>query len=168
MNSRAVFFLIFLLCAGLLGVAFYMEHVMGLEPCPLCWLQRFGFVAAGTVSLLAALHGPYGVGARIYGMLLAISAGAGLGMAGRQLWLQSLPSDQVPACGPSVDYMLDVLPWMEVLTIALNGTGDCAEVTWRFLGLSIPGWTAIFFSLLVIVGLVLLFWPPKKPEWIQG
>lgn len=68
----------------------------------------------------------------------------------------------------SVDYMLDVLPWMEVLTTALKGTGDCAEVTWRFLGLSIPGWTAIFFSLLVIVGLVMLLRPPRKPEWIQG
>lgn len=168
MNSRAVFFLIFLLCAGLLGVAFYMEHVMGLEPCPLCWLQRFGFMAAGFVSLLAALHGPHGFGARVYGLLLSVSAGAGLAMAGRQLWLQSLPADQVPACGPSVDYMLDVLPWMEVLTTALKGTGDCAEVTWRFLGLSIPGWTAIFFLLLVIVGLVMLFRPPRKPEWIQG
>lgn len=168
MNSRAVFFLIFLLCAGLLGVAFYMEHVMGLEPCPLCWLQRFGFMAAGLVSLLAALHGPQGFGVRIYGFFLAVSAGAGLGVAGRQLWLQSLPADQVPACGPSVDYMLEVLPWMEVLTTALRGTGDCAEVTWRFLGLSIPGWTAIFFTLLVITGLVLLFRPGKKSGWIQG
>jgi len=114
------------------------------------------------------LHGPHGFGARVYGLLLSVSAGAGLAMAGRQLWLQSLPADQVPACGPSVDYMLDVLPWMEVLTTALKGTGDCAEVTWRFLGLSIPGWTAIFFSLLVIVGLVMLFRPPTKPEWIQG
>ncbi|MEP6405615.1 MAG: disulfide bond formation protein B, partial [Marinobacter sp.] len=68
MNSRAVFFLIFLLCAGLLGVALYMEHVMGLEPCPLCWLQRFGFMAAGIVSLLASLHGPHGFGARVYGL----------------------------------------------------------------------------------------------------
>ncbi|MFN2362131.1 MAG: disulfide bond formation protein B [Marinobacter sp.] len=168
MNSRAVFILIFLLCAGLLGVAFYMEHFMGLEPCPLCWLQRFGYMAAGLVSLLAALHGPQGFGIRIYGLLLVVSAGAGLGVAGRQLWLQSLPADQVPACGPSVDYMLDVLPWMEVLTTALKGTGDCAEVTWRFLGLSIPGWTAVFFTLLVITGLVMLFGRRKKSDWIQG
>ncbi len=168
LNSRAVFFLIFLLCAGLLGVAFYMEHVMGLEPCPLCWLQRFGFMAAGLVSLLAALHGPQGFGVRVYGLFLVLSAGAGLGVAGRQLWLQSLPADQVPACGPSVDYMLDVLPWMEVLTTALKGTGDCAEVTWRFLGLSIPGWTAVFFTLVVVIGLVLMFGPRKKSDWIQG
>ncbi len=168
LTSRWVFGFIFLLCAALLGVAFYMEHVMGLEPCPLCWLQRFGFMGAGLVSFLALLHGPTGFGVRIYGLLLVITAGAGLGVAGRQLWLQSLPADQVPACGPSVDYMLEVLPWFEVLSTALRGTGDCAEVVWRFLGLSIPGWTAVFFSLLVITGLVLLFRRQKPREWIRG
>lgn len=168
MTSRWVFGLIFVVCTGLLAVAFYMEHVMGLEPCPLCWLQRFGFMGAGLVSLLAALHGPTGFGVRIYGLLLAVTAGAGLGVAGRQLWLQSLPADQVPACGPSVDYMLEVLPFFEVLTTALRGTGDCAEVVWRFLGLSIPGWTAVFFVLLVIVGLVLLFRRSKPRGWIAG
>ena len=141
---------------------------MGLEPCPLCWLQRFGFMGAGLVSFLAFLHGPTGFGVRIYGFLLVLTAGAGLGVAGRQLWLQSLPADQVPACGHSVDYMLDVLPWFEVLSTALQGTGDCAEVVWRFLGLSIPGWTAVFFSLLVITGLVLMFRRQKPREWIRG
>ena len=157
MSSRHVFLVVFLLCAGLLGIAFYMEHVMGLEPCPLCWLQRFGFMAVGFFSLLAAIHGPGSFGTRIYGFLMVIGAGAGLAVAGRQLWLQNLPADQVPACGPSVDYMLDVLPWMEVLTTALRGTGDCAEVSWRFLGLSIPGWTAVFFTLVIITGLALMF-----------
>ncbi|MDI9246472.1 disulfide bond formation protein B [Marinobacter sp. CHS3-4] len=170
MSSRLIFFLIFLLCAGLLGVAFYMEYVMGLEPCPLCWLQRFGFMAVGLVALVAALHGPASFGIRIYGFLMVLGAGAGLGVAGRQLWLQSLPADQVPACGPSVDYLLEVLPLMEVLTTALKGTGDCAEVTWRFLGLSIPGWTSVFFVLVILVGLVLMFRSPKKPpgpDWIS-
>lgn len=168
MAGRWVFAVVFLVCAGLLGVAFYMEHVMGLEPCPLCWLQRFGFMGAGLVSLLAFLHGPAGWGARVYGFLLALTAGTGLGIAGRQLWLQSLPADQVPACGPSVDYMLEVLPWMEVLTTALRGTGDCAEVVWRFLGLSIPGWTAVFFSVLVLVGLFFLFRRSQPRSWIRS
>ncbi|MFO7530273.1 MAG: disulfide bond formation protein B [Marinobacter sp.] len=168
MAGRWVFVVVFLICVGLLGVAFYMEHVMGLEPCPLCWLQRFGFMGAGLVSLLAFLHGPTGWGVRVYGFLLALTAGTGLGIAGRQLWLQSLPADQVPACGPSVDYMLEVLPWMEVLTTALRGTGDCAEVVWRFLGLSIPGWTAVFFSVLVLVGLFFLFRRPQPRSWIRS
>ncbi|MBS8241887.1 disulfide bond formation protein B [Marinobacter lipolyticus] len=164
MTSRLVFSGIFVVCAALLGVAFYMEHVMGLEPCPLCWLQRFGFMGAGLVSLLAVLHNPRGFGIRVYGLLMALTAGAGLAVAGRQLWLQSLPEDQVPACGPSVDYMLDVLPLTEVLTTALRGTGDCAEVVWRFLGLSIPGWTAVFFSLVVITGLALAFRTGERSE----
>jgi len=163
-----VFGLVFLMCAGLLAVAFYMEHVMGLEPCPLCWLQRFGFMGAGLVSLIALLHGPSGFGNRVYGFLLVLTAGAGLGVAGRQLWLQSLPPDQVPACGPSVDYLLDVLPWFEVLQTALRGTGDCAEVSWRFLGLSIPGWTAVFFTLVILVGLVMMFKRYRKNEWVKG
>jgi len=165
---RALFALVFVVCAGLLGVAFYMEHVMGLEPCPLCWLQRFGFMGVGLVSLVAALHGPKSLGVRVYGILLVATAGAGLGVAGRQLWLQSLPPDQVPACGPSVDYMLEVLPFMDVLTTALKGTGDCAAVVWRFLGLSIPGWSAVFFALLVILGLIMLFHRGSPKTHIAG
>lgn len=139
---------------------------MGLEPCPLCWLQRFAFMGVGLVSLVAFLHNPAGFGNRVYGFFLALTAGAGLGVAGRQLWLQSLPADQVPACGPSVEYMLDVLPWFEVLTTALKGTGDCAAVVWRFLGISIPGWTAMFFGLLVLVGLVMLFRRYRPKSWL--
>ena len=163
--SRIVFLLIFIVCAALLGTAFYMEHVMGLEPCPLCWLQRYAFMGAGIVALLGALHGPASLGVRIYGFFLVLTAGAGLGIAGRQLWLQNLPADQVPACGPSVEYMLDVLPWTEVLMTALRGTGDCAEVVWRFMGLSIPGWTAVFFTLAVVAGLVMIFHTRADAKW---
>lgn len=167
MSRRVVFLLVFLICAALLAVAFYMEHVMGLEPCPLCWLQRFAFMAVGAVSLLAALQAPEGWGGRVYGFLMAVFAGAGLGLAGRQLWLQSLPEDQVPACGPSVDYLLEVLPLFEVLSTALQGTGDCAKVLWRFLGLSIAGWTAIFFALILVLGIAILFgaWQRRRSEW---
>ncbi|MGC8119950.1 disulfide bond formation protein B [Marinobacter sp. VGCF2001] len=168
MASRWIFGLVFLVCTSLLAAAFYMEHVMGLEPCPLCWLQRFGFMGVGLVSLLAFLQGPVGFGNRVYGLLLVVASGAGLGMAGRQLWLQNLPADQVPACGPSVDYLLDVLPLFEVLTTALRGTGDCAEVVWRFLGLSIPGWTAVFFSLLIVLGLFIMFRRYPSRSWVQG
>ncbi|MBS3803879.1 MAG: disulfide bond formation protein B [Oleiphilaceae bacterium] len=151
-----IFTLVFLVCLALLAVAFYMEYVMGLEPCPLCWLQRYAFMAVAAVGLLAVIHNPAGWGGRLYGLIMAVFAGAGLGLAGRQLWLQSLPADQVPACGPSVDYLLDVMPLFEVLSIAMKGTGDCAEVLWSFLGLSIAGWTAVFFALMALTGLVIL------------
>ncbi len=163
-----MFGFVFLVCAALLAVAFYMEHVMGLEPCPLCWLQRFGFMGAGLVSLVAFLHGPAAFGSRVYGFFLVLTAGAGLGVAGRQLWLQNLPADQVPACGPSVDYMLQVLPWLDVLKTALRGTGDCAEVVWRFLGLSIPGWTAVFFVLVILTGLFMMFRRVRQGSWVQS
>lgn len=162
MTSRIVFGAIFLVCAGLLAVAFYFEHGMGLDPCPLCWLQRFAFMAAGLVGLLGWLQGPGPRGARVYGLLLTLVAGTGLGLASRQLWLQSLPADQAPACGPSVNYLLDVLPLSEVLATAVRGTGDCAEVVWRFLGLSIPGWTALFFAFVMLVGFYLLLGPASK------
>ena len=167
MPSRLIFASVVLLCALLLAIAFYMEHVMGLEPCPLCWLQRFAFMAVGLVALLATLHGPKTLGTRIYGGFMALFAGAGLGLAGRQLWLQSLPEDQVPACGPSVEYMLDFMPWFEVARIALQGTGDCAKVMWRFLGLSIPGWTAVFFILVIVLGIALVFgaFRPRKQRY---
>ena len=163
MTQRHVFSGIFICCAALLATAFNMEYVMGLEPCPLCWLQRYAFMAVGLIALAGAIHNPVAVGGRIYGVLLMIFAGLGIGLAGRQLWLQSLPPGEVPACGPSVDYMLEVLPWREVLETALRGTGDCAEVTWRFLGLSIPGWTSIFFALCILAGLVVaLRWIPSR------
>ena len=154
---RLIFLLAFLVPAVLLAVAFYMEYVMGLEPCPLCWLQRFAFMAVGLVGLIALLHNPGNVMGRVYGLLLAVFAGVGVGLAGRQLWLQSLPPDQVPACGPSVEYMLEVFPLMDVLMTAMRGPGDCAVVSWRFLGLSIPGWTAVFFVLIILAGLAILF-----------
>ncbi|WP_202980276.1 disulfide bond formation protein B [Marinobacter fonticola] len=157
MSRRLVFLLIFLVCAALMAVAFYMEYVMGLEPCPLCWLQRMAISAVGILALIAALHNPQGWGGRIYGLLLAVCSAIGAALAGRQLWLQSLPEDQVPACGPSVDYLLDVMPILDVFRIALQGTGDCAKVAWTFLGLSIPGWTAIFFALLLVVGIAIAF-----------
>lgn len=154
---RLVFLFAFLVSAGLLAVAFYMEHVMGLEPCPLCWLQRFAFMGVGAVGLVAVLHNPGDIGSRIYGFLLALTAGTGLGLAGRQLWLQSLPADQVPTCGGSVDFMLQMFPLMEVVAMAIKGTGDCAKVVWTFLGVSIPGWTAVFFTLVLVAGLGILF-----------
>lgn len=159
--SRSLYLLVFVACALLLVIAFYMEHVMGLEPCPLCMLQRVAVLGVGLVALIAALHGPVSITAnRLYAVLIALLALIGAGLAGRQLWLQSLPPDLVPACGPSVDYLLEAFPLMDVVMIALQGTGDCAKVSWMFLGLSIPGWTLIAFVTFIAVMLFLLFRRP--------
>ncbi len=140
-------------CASLIGIALYMQHQLGLEPCPLCMTQRVAIIAVGSVALLAFLINPQGVGRRVMAGLAGLLAIAGGAVSSRQLWLQSLPEDQVPACGPSLEYMLETFPLAETLKIMLQGDGNCAEVVWTFLGLSIPGWTLVAFVGLLGVNL---------------
>lgn len=137
-----------LLCGGLLGYALYAEHVLGLEPCPLCVFQRVAVLALGFVFLAAYVHKPGRTGARVYGGLAVLAAGAGIGFAGRQLWLQGLPADQVPECGPGLNFIMDVFPLWEAVTMVLKGSGDCAKVDWTFVGLSMAAWVLI--SLVVL------------------
>lgn len=160
-GSRIIFLIVFLGCAFLMGVALYMEHAMGLEPCPLCIMQRVMVIATALVALVAAIHGPGIMGIRIYGGLSIVTAAIGGGISSRQLWLQSLPEDQIPACGPGLDYLMDVFPLTEVLTMVLSGDGTCAEVVWEFLGISIPGWTLIGFIGLAAIGLFQVLRPKK-------
>ena len=136
-----------------MAVALYMEHVLHLEPCPLCILQRVMVIVTGFIALLAAIHGPGPLGIKIYGCLGVLTATTGGGISSRQLWLQSLPQDQVPACGASLDYLLDVFPLTEVLSLVLFGDGTCAEVVWRFAGISLPGWTLIGFIVLILISI---------------
>lgn len=132
-----------LVCLGLLGYAWYAQTQLGLEPCPLCIFQRVGIAACGLLFLLAALHNPGHTGARVYGLLLLV---AGLGCAAvsaRHIWIQHQPEGSVPACGASLDYLLEVFPLTDVIRKVLAGSGECARVTWTFLGLSMPGWVLI-------------------------
>ncbi len=159
-RQRIIFAAIFLICAGMMATAFFMQHVMGLEPCPLCMFQRVFVIAVGVVALVAALHDPRGIGRRIYAGLLAIGAMLGAGVATRHVYLQHLPPDQVPACGPGMEYMFSAFPFMEALEMVLGGSGECAEVSWMFLGLSIPGWTLIVFSIFAATGIWMAVRPP--------
>lgn len=137
---RPINFGLFIVCALLLAWAYYLEYVVGLEPCPLCIFQRLAFLAMALVLLIAAAHHPGGWGAKVYGVLLLAAAGAGVALALRHLYLQSLPPDQVPACGPGLDYMMDTFPLLEVIRTVLSGSGECAEVQ-KVWGLTIPAWT---------------------------
>lgn len=133
----------FAACAGMILFALFAQYVWNMEPCPLCIFQRVAVAAAGVLFLVAGLHGSGKIGSRIYSGFLTLVCLAGAGVAARHVWLQNLPKDQVPSCGPGLDFMLDTFPIMEVLSIVLSGSGECAEVSWRFLGLTIPGWTLI-------------------------
>ena len=141
-----------LACAALMGYALYAQHVLGLEPCPLCVFQRVGVIALGIVFALAALHAPRRAGKRIYAALVTLAAtGTGI-VAARHLWLQSLPPERVPACGPGLDYLVDSLPFTEMLATVLSGSGECAVIDWSLLGLAMPGWVLISVAVLGIFG----------------
>jgi len=144
-SVRKTNLLIFIACTLMILAALYMQHVMGMNPCPLCITQRIFVILTGVIALIAALHNPALTGRRVYAVLGIISPILGACFAGRQLWLQSLPADQVPACGDmALSYMLEVFPLMDALKLLLQGDGSCAHVD-KILGLSLALWTFIAF-----------------------
>jgi protein dithiol:quinone oxidoreductase len=148
-RRRIAYFLAFGVCACLMGYAFYLQYIDGLEPCPLCQFQRACVIAMGVVFLVAGYHNPARVGASVYALLQFVIGGAGIALATRQVWLQSLPKDQVPSCGMGLNYMLETLPFTEVLKKVFEGSGECAEKGWEFLHLSIAGWALVFFVAMI-------------------
>jgi disulfide bond formation protein DsbB len=128
-------------------------------------MQRVMVIAIGLIALVAALHDPKSLGLKIYSSMTLVFALGGMALSGRQLWLQSLPADRVPACGPGIDYMLDVFPILKVIEMSIRGTGDCAEVQWTFLGVSIPGWTLLVF--IIIAGLSIWQWRKSRAAVIH-
>jgi disulfide bond formation protein DsbB len=155
MTPRLGYAVGFLVCAGLLGFALYLQHVEGQDPCPLCILQRIAFIGMMAVYAVGALHGPARRGAIVYSSIAAIIALIGGGIAGRQVWLQMLPPDKVPACGPGLEYMLERFPLAKALEKILAGSGECAEAGWRFLGLTIAGWSLVWFVVLGVFAIVI-------------
>ena len=159
---RLAFLFLCLLCTGMLAVGYWMQYALGLEPCPLCITQRIFIFLTGFTGLVAALHGSAATGARVYAGLTLIFSLCGAGFSSRHLWLQILPANQVPACGPSLEYMFDTFPLGEALVILLRGTGDCAKVDWSFLGVSIPGWTLLGFCIMAATAIRVLYRPGAK------
>jgi disulfide bond formation protein DsbB len=141
--ARALNLFGFLCCLGLLAYAGYAQLVLGLEPCPLCIFQRVGIALLGLLFLLAMVHSPRGWGARIYGVLLVLVALATIGVAARHIWIQSQPPGTVASCGASLGFMLQMFPPGEVIRKVLTGSGECAKVTWRLMGLTMPAWVLI-------------------------
>ncbi len=137
-----------------MAYALYAQHVLGLEPCPLCIFQRIGTSALGVVFLVAALHNPKRWGARVYAVLIAVTALATLGVAARHLYVQSLPPGAVPSCGAPLSVMIQFAPIAEVIKKVLVGGGECQQVNWTFLGLAMPAWVFICALLLGAFGVV--------------
>jgi disulfide bond formation protein DsbB len=153
LSTRAGFGLAAAVCAGLLAFAYYLQYVQHLEPCPLCYAQRLFFYAMLAAFLIATIHGPRRRGALLYGLLVTLFAAGGLAAATRQVWLQHLPADKVPQCGPDLIFMLKNFPLGETLSNLVQGSGECAKVDWTFLGLSIAEWSLGWFVLLAAYAL---------------
>ena len=147
-SRRAGNFLGFFACVALMGYALYAQYVLNLLPCPLCIFQRVAVIALGVVFLIAAIHNPGALGARIYAALLFLSAAAGVAVSSRHVWIQAQPAGSVASCGASLDYMMDIMPLSRVISKVLAGSGECAEINWRFLGLSMPWW--VLFALVAL------------------
>lgn len=151
------FTLVFFACIGMAFAIVFLQNFKGLAPCPLCIFQRIGLMVMGLFALIAFTLNPKRTGLRI---LLWIGSMAGIlwstGVAARHVWLQHLPPDQVPSCGPGLDYWLDALPMQEVINQVLSGSGECATIDWQFLGMSIPEQSLIFFSFLLIMNVLVL------------
>ncbi len=150
-SFRAQFLLGFLACAALLGYAIFLQLQQGLQPCPLCIFQRIAFAALGVLFLLGALQGPRSAsGRRVYGVLAFAAAAAGIGIAGRHVWVQVMPRDAMSSCGPPLSFLSETMGPFEVLRTVLTGTADCGNIDWRFLGLSMPMWSLACFVALAV------------------
>ena len=142
-SRRALNFVGFMACAGMMGFALYAQYVLLLEPCPLCVFQRVATILLGVVFLLAAIHNPGRIGSRVYGLFAAVCAAFGVAVAAWHVHLQGLPPDEVPGCGPGFEYIMENFALFEALSMIFQGSGECADVVWRMLGLSMPTWVII-------------------------
>ena len=134
----------------------YFQGHLGLTACPLCIFQRVGMIGAGIVFLIAGLHNPGRIGLRLYALIGLIPTVFGAFIAARHLWIQTLPPDQVPSCGPDLAYMMQNFPLQQVITTVLKGSGECAEIQWSLFGLTIPGWVLVVFVVLILFQLLQL------------
>ena len=132
----------------------YFQFVEGLDPCPLCISQRIAILLTGLVFLSAAIHNPGQNRVKIYAIIGAATALCGAAISTRHVWIQHLPPDQVPECGPGLDYVLQNFPLFETIKLMLSGTGDCAKVDWTLLGFSMPAWTLLAFLMLATLSLL--------------
>jgi disulfide bond formation protein DsbB len=160
LSPRSVFAALAFMAVAMMSYALYSQYYLGFEPCPLCMTQRLCLSLFGAFAFFAALHNPAALGQRIYCGLMLLSTSGGLWVAGRHVWLQHLPKDQVPGCGPTFEYIIDAFPFSEALHFLLWGDGNCAEIDWTFLSFSMPEWVLASFVGFTVVTL----WQLLRPQ----
>ena len=164
LSARRFHGLVAFVAFALLAVAFYMEYQMGLEPCPLCMLQRIAFFCVGVMSLLSALTGSVKVRKACAWVVTVLSL-IGAALAIRHLYLQSLPSDELPACLPGLSYMSRGVSMAGNYAGDDHGDRECGEVHWTLFGISIPGWTLLAFIGMALVNIVIALRVGKKTSF---
>lgn len=146
---------VLLVLGAVVGMAFALYLQYGpaqLEPCPLCVFQRVGLIGMGVFALVGTVYVSRHLWVRRGLSLLALlSMGWSTAVAGRHVWLQHLPPEDVPACGPGLDYWMDTFPMKEVVQKVLHGSGECAKIDWTLLGWSLPHWSLLFFAALLLL-----------------
>ena len=147
--ARLLYLALFLVAAGLLSFGLYLQHGLGLEPCPMCIMQRYAFATAALIGLIAAIHAPGRTGERVYAVLIGAAALTGGTIAARQSWMQINPP-LIPECGPGLEFMLESFPLAQALPMIFRGAGDCTVIEWTFLGLSIANWSLVSFTATVL------------------
>ncbi|AKX45512.1 disulfide bond formation protein DsbB [Thiopseudomonas alkaliphila] len=155
-SFRPLFILGLLGCCGLIAGAYYLQYVVGLEPCPLCYVQRIEVFTLGLIFFIAALHNPAALGRKLYAAGTLVVSALGMATAGRQMWLQTLPADELPACLPSMDYMIQAFPLIDVINKTLHGTADCAKIDWTFFGFNLAQLSFFSFCLIALFSLLLI------------
>ncbi len=159
-SKRWLFLLGAVTVALMFGSALYLQYVLRQDPCPLCMLQRVIFIAIGVLFFIAALHNAKQIGAKVYAILIALTALGGVAVASRHIWIQHLPKDQVPACGPGLEFMLKNFPMSDVWQELMHGSGECAAKGWTFLGLGIPELSLLGYVMLGVFA-VLVGWKKR-------
>lgn len=161
LTPRQIYLGSFVVCAGLIGFGLFLQHARGLEPCPMCILQRYAFVLTGAIALVAALHNPQRSGRWVYSVLMLLAAGFGGGVAIRHVYLEHNPP-QVFDCGADLGFLMESFPLAEALPMIFRGTGDCSKVLWRFLGLSIAEWALVWFAVFIVAAIVAAVMKPPR------
>lgn len=159
-HPRRVMCAVALACIGLLAFGLYLQHVVGLEPCPMCIVQRYVMVLIALVALLGAAFGAYRAHT-VALVLIVLLAGAGAFVAARQSWLQWYPPEIV-SCGRDLYGMIETFPLQRVVPMIFRGGGDCTAIDWTFLGGSIANWSFICFVLIGLTGVLTLWLRPAR------
>ncbi len=159
-QPRRVLALVCAACIAMLAFGLYLQHVVGLEPCPMCIVQRYALVLVAMVAGITAFAHRKGLLVASSGLMVLLS-GLGAFVAARQSFLQWYPPE-IASCGRDLYGMIETFPLKRAIPMIFKGSGDCTKIDWTFLGLSIANWSFVCFVVIAVLGIALVFRQLKK------